>query len=225
MPGTSCAKAIALWQEKNEGANPEEADTIKLMCLNPPIEKMDSSLNTLVNVRHLALSTNCIDKMISLPNLKNLEVLSLGRNQIKKITGLEEIGATLKELWISYNSIATLDGLHPCVKLHTLFMSNNKIKSMDELTKLTQLPELANLLLQGNPIYEGFTKREVAPMVLKRLPNLKSLDGEMVTGDMGVDEVLERVKSKLNEKFGGVSKSGSAVGLLPWTRTVAPFLG
>lgn len=181
------------------------------MCLIPPIEKMDSSLNTLVAVKHLSLSTNCIDKMISLPNLKNLEVLSLGRNQIKKLSGLEEIGATLRELWISYNSISTLDGLHPCVKLQTLYMSNNKIKSWDELTKLTQLPELKNLLLVGNPIYEGFSKKEVCPMVLKRLPNLGSLDGEMITGDSMVDEVLEKVKNLMIEKYGDIESAFKAL--------------
>ena len=83
--------------------------------MTPPIEKMDSSLNGLVNVKHLSLSTNSIDKMISLPSLRNLEILSLGRNMIKKIAGLEEVGATLRELWLSYNLINTLDGLHSCL--------------------------------------------------------------------------------------------------------------
>ena len=41
--------------------------------------------------------------MINLPQLRNLEILSLARNQIKKISGLEEVGGTLKELWLSYN--------------------------------------------------------------------------------------------------------------------------
>lgn len=171
-----------MWSEKNDGSVAEEAETIKLLCLAPPIEKMDSSLNTLVAVKHLSLSTNCIDKMISLPNLKNIEILSLGRNMIKKIAGLEEIGATLKELWLSYNSIATLDGLHPCVKLTTLFVSNNKIKDWDELIKLQQLPELSNILLVGNPIYEGLTKKQARPKVIEFLPKIASVDGEMITG-------------------------------------------
>lgn len=84
---TSCAKALQLWSEKNEGANPEEAEAVALLCLIPPINKMDSSLNALVNCKRLSLSTNAIDKMISLPGLKNLVRLSLGRNQIKKIQG------------------------------------------------------------------------------------------------------------------------------------------
>lgn len=207
MPGTTCAKAIQLWSERNDGAVAEEAEAVLLLCLNPPIEKMDSSLNNLVACKKLSLSTNCIDKMISLPNLKNLEILSLGRNVIKKISGLEEVGATLKELWISYNQISTLDGLYPCVKLEKLFMSNNKIKNWDELTKLTQLPELHNLLLLGNPLYEGFSKQECPPLVLKRLPNLKTLDGEMMTADSMVDSVLVAIKAKILDAYETAEKA------------------
>lgn len=182
MPGTNCQKAIQLWSEKNEGAVPEDAEVVKLLCLSPPIEKMDSSLNQLVNVRQLSLSTNCIDKMISLPALKNLEILSLGRNMIKKIAGLEEVGATLKELWLSYNQISALDGLQPCVKLHTLFMSNNKIKDWSELLKLQGNPELTTILLKNNPIYEGLSKKEARHQVVEQLPKISNVDGEMITG-------------------------------------------
>ena len=84
----------------------------------PPIEKLDAPvLNSLAKCKKLSLSTNSIDKMINLPNLRNLEILSLSRNMIKKISGLEEVGNTLKELWLSYNFIEKLDGLQPCVKL------------------------------------------------------------------------------------------------------------
>merc|ERR1719191_125546 len=123
--------------------------------------------------------------MISLPALKNLEILSLGRNVIKKISGLEEIGGTLRELWISYNSISTLDGLQPCTKLTTLFMSNNKIKDWSELAKLQANPELINILLVGNPIYEGLTKKQARPKVLEQLPKIATLDGELLTGEDG----------------------------------------
>jgi dynein light chain 1 len=179
---TNCQKAIQLWSEKNEGAAPDEAEVVKLICLIPPINKMDSSLNQLVNVKHLALSTNCIDKMISLPALKNLQVLSLGRNMIKKIAGLEEVGGTLEQLWLSYNSISSLDGLQSCSKLTTLFMSNNKIKDWSELDKLQPLPALNNVLFVGNPIYDTLSKKERKHMVVERLPSISNVDGEMITG-------------------------------------------
>lgn len=188
MPGTTCQKAIQLWKEKNDNVAEEEAEVVKLMCLSPPIEKMDTSLNSLVNVRHLSLSTNLIDKMISLPALKKIEILSLGRNVIKRIAGLEEIGGTLRELWISYNAISTLDGLASCVKLTTLFISNNKIKDWAELDKLQANPELTNILLTGNPLYDGMTKKQARPKVLEHLPKISTLDGELLTGDDGPEE-------------------------------------
>jgi dynein light chain 1 len=188
MPGTTCAKAIQVWQEKNPDSPAEEAAKVALLCMTPPIEKMDSSLNGLVAVKHLSLSTNSIDKMISLPSLRNLEILSLGRNMIKKIAGLEEVGATLKELWLSYNLINTLDGLHSCLKLEILFMANNKLANWDELDKLTSLPELKNVLFIGNPMYEGLSKKDRKANVNKCLPTLATLDGSMLAAGTGDDE-------------------------------------
>ncbi len=43
-------------------------------------------------------------------------------------------------------------------------MLDNWIKSWGKLTKLTQLPELKELLLVGNPIYDGYFKKEVFPV-------------------------------------------------------------
>ena len=52
---TSCAKALQIWSEKNDAANPEEAEQVQLLAFMPPITKMDSSLNSLVNVKKLSL--------------------------------------------------------------------------------------------------------------------------------------------------------------------------
>ena len=67
--GTSCAKAIQLWEEKNEGKTAAEAEAVKLMCMIPPVDKMDNALNSLAVCKHLSLSTNAIDRMINLPGL------------------------------------------------------------------------------------------------------------------------------------------------------------
>ncbi len=61
-----------------------------------------------VPCRHLALSTNNIEKISSLSGMENLRILSLGRNLIKKIENLDAVADTLEELWISYNQIASL---------------------------------------------------------------------------------------------------------------------
>jgi uncharacterized protein YlbG (UPF0298 family) len=81
---TTCAQALKNWETVN-GVSAEEADYVKLYCQVPPINKLDSSLNSLRNCERLALSTNTIDRMISLAGMSRLKILSLGRNQIKKV--------------------------------------------------------------------------------------------------------------------------------------------
>ncbi len=94
---------------------------------------------------------------------------------------LEDVGATLEELWISYNQIEKLDGLQPCVKLSVLFMSNNKIKTFDEISKIAQLPEIKNVLFIGNPCYGDKSKEDNAPYVVKRIPQIEMVDGKMIS--------------------------------------------
>lgn len=97
---------------------------------------MDKSFATLKNCEQLSLSTNMIDRMGSLAGMTNLKILSLGRNNIKKLEKLEDVASTLEQLWISYNQISTLDGLSNLENLHTLYISNNAIKSFSELNHL-----------------------------------------------------------------------------------------
>lgn len=59
-------------------------------------------------LRHLALSTNSIEKISSLSGMDNLHILSLGRNLLKKIENVEVVADTLEELWLSYNQIEKL---------------------------------------------------------------------------------------------------------------------
>ena len=52
----------------------------------------------------------------------SLEILSLGRNNIKKIEGLDGVADTLKELWMSYNSVEKLAGVEKLKALEILFL-------------------------------------------------------------------------------------------------------
>lgn len=179
----TCKEAIKKWETDNN-AVAAEASQIKLYAQNPSIEKMDEALNTLEACEYLSLSTNQIDRMLGLSKLKNLKILSLGRNQIKRIMGLDEVGQTLEQLWLSYNIIEKLDGLQPCIKLHTFYISNNKIKTWDEIGKLSALPEIKNVLLSGNPVYGDKGKLDVLPYVVKRCPQIANVDGELITPEI-----------------------------------------
>ncbi|XP_070556906.1 dynein axonemal light chain 1-like isoform X2 [Ptychodera flava] len=139
---------------------------------------MDASLSTLVNCLNLSLSTNAIEKIANLHGLKNLTILSLGRNNIKSLNGVEAVAETLRELWISYNFIEKLKGIQVLKKLEILYMSNNQVKDWGEFSKLSELPNLRVLLFVGNPLEEKHSlEGDYRDVVAQELPKLKKLDG------------------------------------------------
>lgn len=71
-------------------------------------------------------------------SIAHLKILSLGKNNIKKIEGLEAVSDTLEELWLSYNNIEKLNGVECCKKLKVLYASNNKIKAWEGLAALVR---------------------------------------------------------------------------------------
>ncbi|XP_060919262.1 dynein axonemal light chain 1 isoform X1 [Labrus mixtus] len=177
---TTVKEALAKWGEKS-GEQASEATAIKLYGQIPPIEKMDASLSTLTNCEKLSLSTNCIEKITNLNGLKNLKILSLGRNNIKALTGLEAVGETLEELWISYNVIEKLKGIHSMKKLKVLYISNNLVKDWGEFVRLADLPCLVDLVFVGNPLEEKYSAEGTwMDEASKRLPKLRKLDGTPV---------------------------------------------
>ena len=138
-------------------------------------------LRVLRNCRQLSLSTNSIDRLIPLGGMPKLKRLSIGRNNIKKIEKLDEVSGTLEELWCSYNQISSMDGVTSLNKLRVFYCGNNNISNWEEVSKLKDLPALEDVLFVGNPIYEELTKEERRIKVLQAIPNIRKIDGEMVT--------------------------------------------
>ncbi|NXO22561.1 DNAL1 protein, partial [Cisticola juncidis] len=178
---TTIKEALARWEEKS-GQKASEAKEVKLYGQVPPVEKMDGALSALVNCEKLSLSTNCIDRIANLNNLKNLRILSLGRNNIKNLNGLEAVAETLEELWISYNLIEKLRGIRVMKKLKVLYMSNNLVKDWAEFVRLAEVPVLEELVFVGNPLQEKFAADQNSWIeeATKRVPKLKKLDGTLV---------------------------------------------
>ncbi len=201
----AAAKKAAEWKEaKAKGAKdedmPEDADgqlhnkdgtvftsqkdakRVKLMCMIPPITKMDAKLNDLVMCEHLSLSTNCIEKVGSLAQLRNLKILSLARNHIKVVSKLDELGNCLEELWLSYNMIEKLNGFSKLRKLKVLYLANNRISDFAEVEKLKENPLLEDLVMVGNPCYaEAGDEKAARAQIIRILPSLKKLDGKTIS--------------------------------------------
>uniref|UniRef100_I3K0Q9 Dynein axonemal light chain 1 n=1 Tax=Oreochromis niloticus TaxID=8128 RepID=I3K0Q9_ORENI len=177
-------------KEKQSGEKLSEAKVVKLYGQIPPIEKMDASLSTLTNCEQLSLSTNCIEKITNLNGLKKLKILSLGRNNIRLLTGL--VSDTLEQLWISYNQLEKLNGIQWLKSLRVLYMSN---KDWSEFMRLVELPCLDDLVFVGNPLEEKHSAEGTwMDEATKRLPGLRKLDGEPPS-----EEEEKRFKSWVTE--------------------------
>jgi Leucine-rich repeat (LRR) protein len=84
---TACKDAIKLW-ETAEGKVATDSEEIRLCPIalqQPLISKLDPSLGTLKKCKHLRASTNAIEKIQCLNGMDSLQILSLGRNQIRKL--------------------------------------------------------------------------------------------------------------------------------------------
>lgn len=177
MAKATTVKEVLSRLEKS-GDELSEAKEIKLYGLIPPIEKMDASLSTLTNCQKLSLSSNCIEKITNLNELRNLRILSLARNNIKALSGLEAVADTLEQLWISHNLIDRLRGIQGLKKLRVLYMSNNLVKDWGEFVRLAELLCLIELVFVGNPLEEKYSAEGTwMDEATKRLPNMKKLDG------------------------------------------------
>ena len=114
--------------------------------------------------------------------MESLNILSLGRNQIKKFENIEAVSATIEEIWISYNLITSLSGLDKAKKLKKLYMSNNLVEKWSEIEKLQANPELEEVLFFGNPFVDE-DNAAYRIQLLKVLPNLNKIDGLPVDVD------------------------------------------
>eukprot|EP00494_Astrolonche_serrata_P011488 UN11573 len=95
--------------EENEGRTLKRK-TVKIICQIPSIKVMDARvLNNLSSCEQLSMSTNQIEKISAL-KLPNLKILSLSRNNIRRLQNLDGL-ENLQELWLSYNHIDRLDGI------------------------------------------------------------------------------------------------------------------
>jgi len=184
---SSIKDAIKVFQETDEwtkmkeerGYNDiSEAEVVRLCPIaeqSNPIAKMDKDLGGLKACKHLRISTNCIDKITNLGTMPNLQIISLGRNKLKSFAGITDAAETIEQIWISYNSISSTAGLEKIPNLQVLYMSNNSVSNWSEVERLAGCPKLRDINLANNPLQTS-AGDDWRIEVLKRLPNLKTID-------------------------------------------------
>ena len=180
-----CAEGTPPWLGHDSAlcsrAQMEEVRLCPISNMKPLITKMDNSLSSLKKCKHLRMSSNNIGKIEGIAGCDSLQILSLARNSLKKLEGLNEVADTLVQLWISYNQIGSLAGIEKLTNLQVLYASNNRIDKWSEVERLQQLPVLRELNLVNNPLHQKHVAEDNWRIeVIKRLPNLKNLDGSLV---------------------------------------------
>lgn len=135
--------------------------------------------------------------------LRHLKILSLSRNNIKNLTGLEVLADTLEQLWISYNQVEKFKAINNLKKLRVFYFAYNQIKDWAEIVKLNELTSLEEITAYGNPIHERIVgdnfppepSQPITPLEKQyrrefsvRLPHLKKLDGRVFLDKDDEDE-------------------------------------
>ena len=168
---------------------------------------LDRYVDILVEIyvffRRLALSSNTIERIGYMNGLRHLKILSLSRNNIKNLTGLEVLGSTLEQLWISYNQIEKFKGINTLKRLRVFYFAYNQIKDWAEISKLNDLNLLEEVNAYGNPIHERIVGENFPPEASQpvtalekeyrrefrnRVVHLKKIDGRVLRDTVDNDD-------------------------------------
>lgn len=167
---------------------------IEALVIGALDEERLAVFSTLPHLKYLHISLNKQDEIPDLSCLKNLEVLILsGIKKVKNIDFLQGL-TTLKTLYIyEFNHLYDLSPLSRLTNLKELFLDHGKmsgtgqaVKSMEPLSKLTQLNYLAFLLnveKKNEDISALLSLKKIQKLVI--LPRyLKNGQKEMLLNDL-----------------------------------------
>ena len=216
-PGITANQALAEWVKQHPDQRLDEVEEISLQFQAPPIKTLSDRLAQLTNCKKLSISTNNIEEIGWLP--PRLEILAIGRNLLKKLDKIDKVAGSLQQLWMSYNNVKSLAPLVACKKLRVLYAAHNNIDKLSEIDRLSQLPNLEDLVLIGNPLYIDLNKKGTYKTeIIKKLKKLQVLDGQALTGMQSTTEEPAATGAATGNATAGASGNASGAG----SRSVSP---
>jgi dynein light chain 1 len=145
------------------------------------IEKLEDVAGTL---EELWISYNQINSLDGLSMCTNLTTLYVSNNAIKAWNELDKLvgGCVLFLSNVCTRPWAIcLLGIHKqSLSPHTYHLVASHIFLCLILSSQAGLPNLRDVLFVGNPIYDDMPKEQARIEVLKRLPQVAKIDGDMV---------------------------------------------
>ncbi|PIK56688.1 hypothetical protein BSL78_06410 [Apostichopus japonicus] len=137
-------------------------------------EGSEQLIHKMLKLTHVRLDRENIGEIDHMEVLGPVTNLYLQQNFIEKIENLESL-MEIRFLVLSGNKIKVVENIELLDKLQFLDLADNLIENLDP----EQFPKSLMILnLTGNPC---FAKNGYRLEVIKSLPRLKQLDGEMVT--------------------------------------------
>ncbi|CAJ0903875.1 13860_t:CDS:2 [Entrophospora sp. SA101] len=116
----------------------------------------------LTKCTHIDLSNNLLIEIPSgLSQLYNLQCLNLSNNMIETITGIYKILGNVTKLDLRSNRIENLCGLERLYSLEYVNIRENQLIDWAEVTRMTELPEIRQICVDGNPFTEYETNYRI----------------------------------------------------------------
>ncbi|KYB26722.1 leucine-rich repeat-containing protein 49 [Tribolium castaneum] len=158
-------------------------------------------LDTLDNLRVLLVGKNRLRKIEGLDTLKKIEVLDLHGNQITHVNGLSCLNelkvlnlagnqiryigvgdfqglTSLQELNLRRNRLRKLLGFGETPNLSKLFISNNDLQSVEDISSLAKSSNLKEISIDNNPVFLG---GDCVSFLVSYLPQLNKLNSMQIT--------------------------------------------
>ncbi|KAE9361936.1 hypothetical protein PF008_g533 [Phytophthora fragariae] len=159
-----------------EGVN--NCRNLEKLCITECGLTKIANLGNCTKLKQLNLSSNKIRRLENLDALVNLEKLWVNQNELERLDGLWRL-TKLTQLWACRNRIDRIDtALNGCVNLAELNLADNRLSSFKGLLSLTNLDELAALVLSDPHFGDNPVCRlcNYQTYLMCQLPRLSFLD-------------------------------------------------
>ena len=119
---------------------------------NCGVHSMDESFHLMPGLQHLDLSHNSIGHIKHLQQCSYLQSVDLSHNRIEVLADVDRTIGSIIKLDLSHNHVEVLAGIDRLFALQRLSLAHNRVCDWRQVDLLTNLPNLASVALDGNPV-------------------------------------------------------------------------
>lgn len=185
-------KMVELGSNRIRCVPPEIASLVHLEELWLGKNKITSmTLPPLPRLRHLSLQNNRLEvwEPAFFQNLSGLTHLYLGHNNLPDLPEEFALLTNLVEVDLVRNAITLIKPIPELKVLEELWMNDNKIEDLEQISHLGAFPALKTIYLERNPMQDLGNKeaeQRYTEAILKAVPHIQQIDAERVDFEIKV---------------------------------------